>query len=311
MRKMALVEFRGNEVENDKRIPKILDFIKQNFKSILGFERSSLVLDDEIEFYIFKIHCSEKAILKTLNKIFQLMSRQGIDVVSFDEYLLDNYINQILHFTNSNNIYLSYGDNLMYPVLVRTIKKILKSKGYDIREVEVAIISEEKTRHTENLIRYFAPQAKYLTYVELGNSRLDNIINDIFINQGFSIRVCNDLNKCIKDVKLIINLSNRKIYQIESAIDKILVFNMYKTSNDIKASKNISVLNEILIDISSVIRSNANRKNNYKLAEMYILFKLDKLYVLKQNLSEEQFNQIYQFSKDYNIKVDSLEGINL
>lgn len=245
-----------------------------------------------------------------LGKILNWLEKERVSVVSFDNYIADNCY-EFVKRVQQLGISISYGYNLFYPIAIKTIKKLLKSKGLDLNNIDMAIVADEDSSYEVELIKYLSPQIKYLTFVCDKNIKVQGLIDDIFNNFGFSIRVCSSIKECINELDLIFNISNKTLSQKDLRTKKkIVIFNVF-TPIDIH-KENISVLNDIEIDISTKIQlpSQINNKYKYNICEIYILAKLDKLYLLKHQSIENDFENIYNYFKN-NFKICSLNGINL
>lgn len=283
----------------------IFSFLIPNKIYSLIFEQEQIVL------YIVRIpDVSDLKVSARIKRIFEWIDREGISVVSFDKYFLQNHGEHI-----SKHDYMvaevSFGDNILFSLVIRTLKKILKSKGLDIDQVDTAIISDGKSRYEIDFIKYLSPHVKYLTYVCQESIKIKRLIDDIFDNLGISIRVCTNIKECIGDIGLIVNLAPKTVIPKNLySKNKTVIYDMYGVVDTNK--ENISILNDIIIDIPMFeIPIDINNLDKYALCEMFILLKLNKLHLLKQYATEHELQEIYECFKKMGSKIIRLDGINL
>lgn len=311
MKRVALVTIEKNNREKKGLFNNILYILRELFDVFMPNKIETKMIGEDITLYIIKMFMIEDTVRMKLEKIFRYIIEQEIEAVAFESYFMSNYYEEILDFIKHSGICLSKGDNISFPLIVNTLKKILKAKGLSLGETDVAMLTDESTDYIEAFIRYLAPAIKYLTYVCKEESNIRFIIDDIFDSLGFSIRVCTDLKQCIKEVNLIINLSSNNIVTDINTTSNIVIFNIKSITGIGQIPKNISVLNDILIDISPISATPLDNEQKYKLCEMYILSKLDKLYLLKQNVSDKNCQLIYDCFKSNGFRITGLDGINL
>lgn len=316
MKKIALITCDNLEgLKKDSIINKLSSTMKTIFYGFLPNKTDKLTLEDEqLILFVIKIpngkNVRTEKITSRLEDVWLWMKEEKINAVSFDKYLTNNYHEHILKNLVQMGTHICYGNKVFLSLAVKTLKRVLKSKGLAMSEVDVAIVSDGKSDYEVELIKYLSPHVRYLTYVCGNNNKISWLIDDIFNNLGFCIRICSNIKECINDVGLIINLTADDIIPKNLFIkSKIIVFNI--NGNLITNRANITVVNDIAIDISSKIPLNIDNKCKYSLCEMYILSKLDKLYLLKQYVYERDFEDIIGCFNASCFKITSIDGVNL
>ena len=311
MKRIALVTIDKGVYQKDNILYNISLVFRNLVHMFIPNKIDINIIEDQITLYVIKIFTKENTIKIKLERLFKYIIEQQIDVVAFDKDIMDNYYENIQEFIKDSGIYLSNGDNVFFTLIIRTLKKVLKTKGWSLGNIDVAIVSETDSYYAQTFIKQLSPHVKYLTYVCKERSDFRVLIDDIFNNLGFSIRICSDIKQCINEVNLIINLTNKNIVTSSSNTNNIVICNIADIDNIKVIPANVSILKDISIALTKTIKLLLENKMRYKLCEMYILSKLDKLYLLKQEPDEYDFSQIYSSFRDNGFKILGLDGINL
>lgn len=312
MTKAALIILERNN-EKISGFSKFLRKIIGQFEALSPNKTESIALDDEnFSLNIVKIPkiAVESGKLKArLEKLSKWLQKEEISLMAYDEYFENNL--DLESIIKRLDIEISYGNNIFFSFEIRVLKKLLKSKGLDISDTDTVIVSDGSSKYETGYIKYLSTLVKYLTYVA-SNINIKELIDDIFNNLGFSIRVCPNIKDCIGDGGLIINLTRDEVVSKGVKVnDRLIVRNIADISANSKS--NITVLNEINIDISSKFKilTEIENKYKYRICEMYILSKLGKLYLLKQIAEENELKVIYDCIKNEGFRIVGLSGSNI
>lgn len=292
---------------------KILRKMVGPFEALIPNKIENIVLQDEdftlniVQIPKMAVECGRlEARLERLSKWFQ---KEEIGLVAIDEYIENNPALELI--IKKSGAEVSYGSNVFFSFEIRTLKKLFKSKGLDISDIDTVIVSDGSSKYETGYIKYFSPFAKYLTYVS-SNINIKELIDDIFNNFGFSIRVCSNIKDCIGEAGLVINLTKDEVIPKGTKLKSELI--VRNVANSLSSSRSsLTVLNEINIDISSKFKIHTDIKNKYKyrICEQYILSKLGKLYLLKKVAEENDLKEIYDCIKNEGFKIIGLDGKNI
>ena len=249
-----------------------------------------------------------KRLESRLKKLSKWIQKEGISLLAFDEDIENNPI--LVSIFKKSSVEVSYRSNIFFSFEIRVLKSLLKSKGLDIKDTDTVIVSNGTSKYETGYIKYLSTCVKYLTYVS-SNINIEGLIDDLFNDFGFSIRVCSNIKDCIEEAGLVINLTNDEVIPKGAKLkNRLVVRNIVgKLSN----SNNVTVLNEINIDISSrfKIQTKIENKYKYKICELYVLTKLGKLYLLKQFAEENDLKVIHECIKNEGFKTTGLNGKNI
>ena len=245
--------FRGDIRANFGNIIRLLFGIFQKLKR--AFKGSSSVIEKKIEIdsnlgvYIIKLPIK----LSKLNKSRKFVRNKAEKLIckicmekSIDRCIVPTHLKVVLKNCKKS----SFTGNITYNVLGELIlKDICEKKGYNIREIDIAVIQGEDDVLPYIVIKLLSPIVKFITLVTNYREKMNNKLEELCDDTGLSVRITNDVESVLENCDLVINYGNVKSSNMNNKIkSKAIVINYGEFEDTLLEDKN-TVINGIDIDL--------------------------------------------------------------
>lgn len=284
----------NEEVVRERPLSSISNKIRSLFKSKeVQLRVNKVELYRDLNMYVINLQDSvtnvmnlkEKRLNDILGAISDILINNNIKECIIPEYVPDRLqtIGCIKKRYSGQYLYMS--------LLLHMINEMLTSNRKDINELEIAIINGEDKEKLFAIIHLLLPKIKYLTLISKKEDLLEENINEICSDAGLSIRLASDTKSALKDIDLIINLSNSYEFKPSHKLkSSAIILNFDEAITSCASIENV-IINRIDIGLPTILKSKveANLLKSFSSLEVTEIV-LSHKYDIENKILEADYN---------------------
>lgn len=159
-------------------------------------------LNDELKMYLLRINDPSCPNVKEL--IESICSREGIERCYFSRRLKENigYENHTVG-TESQKP----GKILFYALTLEILKRFYAGRP-NMNRLDIVVIEGSDRSEVINIIEMLSPITGFITVLAKDRTWLEKQVEEIYNDTGLSITIVTELNRCLRDSSIIINLGD-------------------------------------------------------------------------------------------------------